>query len=202
MRPSSHGHRLDAGPQFGRGGKRPLVGAILDKLQSEHQAAATDIANVRVVVETVAQNGGQGAAGACHPLDQALLIDDLLNRQPGGAGHRVPDIGVAVLEGAGAVLELACYFLVHHQCADRLVAGTQALGQRDHVGDNALLFEGKAAAAASHPAHDLIEDHQHAMAIADRADLPEISRGGRDSARVAPTTVSAMKPMTRSEPSS
>src|SRR5262249_14356594 len=116
-------------------------------------------------------------------FDQAFLLDDLLHRQCGGAGDGVADIGMTVLECARAALELGYDPFVHHERADRLITSPEALGQSDHVRDNALLLKGETAATPPHAAHDLVEDQEDAMTIADRADLPEVAGRRRHGAK-------------------
>ena len=69
-------------------------------------------------------------------------------------------------------------------------------------GASLLLLAGVQRAGAAHAAHDLVEDQQHAVAIADRADALEIVGDRRHRARGAPTTVSATNAITVSGPSS
>ena len=65
-------------------------------------------------------------------------------------------------------------FCAQQHRADRLVAAAKSLGDRDQVRRNALLFAGVQRAGAAHAAHHLVEDQQHAVAVADRADALEI----------------------------
>ena len=96
------------------------------------------------------------------------------------------DIGVAVLERARAPFDLGGKFLAHHQGADRLVAGAQALGERDHVRHHPVLLAGEEGAGPPHPGHHLVEDHERAMRVADAPDLLEVAgRRGRRAKRRA-----------------
>ncbi len=83
------------------------------------------------------------------------------------------------------------------------IAAAEALGDRpSRSGADALLLAGMQRAGAAHAAHHLVEDQQHAMAVADLADALEIARRrAATTPSVAPTTVSATKAMTVSAPS-
>ena len=72
-------------------------------------------------------------------------------------------------------------FSADEQRADRLIAGAQTLGDRQHVGRDALLLARVARAGAAHAAHHFVEDQQHAVAVADFADALEVAgrRGNR-----------------------
>ena len=54
--------------------------------------------------------------------------------------------------------------------ADRLITGTEPLRHAHDVGNDALVLEGEAGAAAAHAAHHLVEDEEHAVAVANLAD--------------------------------
>ena len=149
---------------------------------------------MRMIAERAFQALAQSGALRAHALEQAVAADDLLHCQRGGAGGGVAQIGVAMLEEARALFDGAHDALLRHDRADRLVAAAQALGDGDEVGRDAFLFHRVQRAAASHAAHDLIGDQQHAMAVADFADAAEIRGHGRDRAKVAPTTGSATRP--------
>ena len=67
--------------------------------------------------------------------------------------------------------------------ADRLVAAAQALGDGHEVGRDSFLLAGVQRAGAAHAAHDFVEDEQHAISVADRADASEIIADRRHGAR-------------------
>ncbi len=66
--------------------------------------------------------------------------------------------------------------------ADRLIAGTEPLRHADDVGNDALVLEGEARAAAAHAAHHLVEDEEHAVAVANLANALEVAGHGRHGA--------------------
>src|SRR5260370_30888162 len=59
--------------------------------------------------------------------------------------------------------------------ADRLVAAAESLGDGLDIRRDALLLPRMQCAGAPHAAHDLVEDHQCAMAIADVSDGAEVT---------------------------
>ena len=66
--------------------------------------------------------------------------------------------------------------------ADRLVAAAQPLGDGHEVGRDAFLLAGVQRAGAAHAAHHLVEDQQHAVAVANLADALEVAFGRRHGA--------------------
>ena len=68
--------------------------------------------------------------------------------------------------------------LAEQHRADGLVAAAEALGDRHQVGRDAVLLAGVQRAGATHAAHHLVEDQEHAVAVADLADAPEIAGSG------------------------
>ena len=63
------------------------------------------------------------------------------------------------------------------------MGAAQALGQDHQIGGDAFRFDGVQRAAAAHATHHLVEDEQHAVAVADFADALEVSRCGLDRAQ-------------------
>ena len=89
------------------------------------------------------------------------------------------DVGVAVLEEARAVADRLEDAARDQSRPDRLIARAEALGDRHDVRPHAVLLAGEQRAGAAHAAHHLIEDQQHAVAVADLADRLEIARHRR-----------------------
>ncbi len=87
------------------------------------------------------------------------------------------------------------------QAADRRIAAAETLGHGEDVRRHVVLGAGIHVAGAAHAAHDLVEDQQHAVAVADFAQALEVAGGPgvrrQDWRRV---TGSAMKAATFSGP--
>src|SRR6266478_1172788 len=103
------GGRVTGEAAFERGGLDPLVeleagierraaGAIGDQLDGLEQAAASDIADVPVIAETLGQPPLEGAAEIPDPFEQLLFTDNPLHLQRRRAGEGVREIGMSVLE--------------------------------------------------------------------------------------------------------
>ena len=108
------------------------------------------------------------------PLEEAVLLDGLDGRQGGAAGDRVAAEGGGVhprLEhrGDGGLRH-------HHARGD---AARQRLGARQDVGRDARVLVGEPLARAAHAGLDLVEDQEHAAAIAELAQAREVV-GRRD----------------------
>src|SRR5262249_37501986 len=116
---------------------------------------------------------GEQTVAAYHPLD----------RQSRSASERVPHIGVAVLECARALGDGVENFVPHHERPDRRVAATEAFCERHQIGAHALLLAGMQRARAAHAAHHLVENEQHAVAVATFAHAPKIPGHGGDRAQ-------------------
>ena len=80
-----------------------LAGAVGDQLDAAEQAAAAQVADMRMIAEALVQARLQARRpGARTAASRSSRADHLLHRQRGRAGHRMADIGVAVLEHAAA----------------------------------------------------------------------------------------------------
>src|SRR5262249_10254069 len=74
-------------------------------------------------------------------------------------------------------------FVLHHERPDRRVAATEAFCERHQIGAHALLLAGMQRARAAHAAHHLVENEEHAVAVADNARAPKITRHRGDRAQ-------------------
>ncbi len=111
-------------------------------------------------------------------LEQLLVAIDVERGEAGGAGERMAGIGVAV-EQLDRVLrplhERVVDVLAHDDAAHRHRAGSDALGEGDHVGDDAVALGGEGEAEAAEAGDDFVEDQQDAVLVADRAQLLQIA---------------------------
>ena len=176
---AGHRLRLDPRVELELGIEGRLGGAVGDQLDGPQQAPAADVADMAVVGEAIDERALQRFAHLAHPGQQAVLADRALDGQRGGAGNRMAHIGMAVLEETAALADGAVDLAADQQRADRLVAGPQTLGHGEQVGGHAFGLAGEQRAGAAHAAHHLIEDQQHAVAIADLADALEVAGNRR-----------------------
>ena len=135
-----------------------------------------------VVAETVGQGGLQALAHGLDVGEQVVFPNDALHLQRGGAGDGVRLIGLAVQEAARPGIQRSDDAIVDQNTADRLIAAAQALGDDLDVGGDAFLLPRVHGAGAAHPAHDLIQDQQRAVAVAYPADALEVAGQRRDAA--------------------
>jgi len=85
----------------------------------------------------------------------------------------MPEVGSAVLEETAARDDGVVNGFATEERADRLVARTQPLGERHHVGNDAFILEGpRAPRKRPMPAHHLVEDQQDAVAVARSSRTP------------------------------
>ncbi len=78
----------------------------------------------------------------CTRSSRRSRADHLLHGQRRGAGHRMADVGVAMLEQAAAARECLDQPRLRQHRADRLVAAAQSLGDHQQVGHHAFLLAG------------------------------------------------------------
>ena len=118
-------------------------------------------------------------------LEQFLVAIEIERRQPRRAGERMAGIGVAVEQldrVLGAVHERIVDRLPHDHAAHRHRARGDALGERDHVGDDAVALGGEGEAEPPEAGDDFVEDQQNAVFVADRAQFLQIALGRRQHA--------------------
>ncbi len=105
-------------------------------------------------------------------LEQVLLAIEIERGEAGGAGERMRRISIAVeqLDDVfGPAHEGVVDALAHQHAAHRHRARRDALGKRDHVGDDAIALGGEGIAEAAEAGDHLVEDQQDAVLVADRA---------------------------------
>ena len=162
--------------------ERLLSRAVFDELERPEEAAATDVADEGAVSEPLHEAALEKVAHGDDVGQQVVTPDRVLHGERRRGRHRMAHIGVAVLEGARAVGEGLEDPLRQENHADRLVAAAETLGDRHQVGRDALLLAGVQRSRPPHAAHDLVQNEEHAVAVADRADAPEIVADGRHGA--------------------
>src|SRR6266404_8661416 len=97
--------RLDALVQFQRRIERRAGAAIGDQFDGLEQAPTPDVADMPVITKTLGQAPFELAAEILDPVEQLLVVDHPLHLERRGAGQRVGEIGMAVLERARTVAD-------------------------------------------------------------------------------------------------
>ena len=122
------------------------------------------------------QAGPEALALGLGRLDQVALAQDPEHGPAGGGPDHVVGVGEAVGEAAGAD------GVVDGPGGDgqpqRPVAGGGPLGQDQDVGPDGPVVAGEPAAGPPEPGHDLVGDHQHAVAAADLGHRRPVVVGG------------------------
>src|SRR5690606_6933062 len=126
--PTRHRFTLHTGVQLQGGFEWLLRRSILDKFEPHEKPSATDIPDIRMVAETLAETARQPIAHGADIFHEAVARDNLLHRKSGSAGHRMADIGVAVLEEAGTLGKGLENFSVEQNRAYWLIAAAQPFG--------------------------------------------------------------------------
>ena len=113
-----------------------------------------------------------------HPggtIDQIMGLKVVQHRQGGGAGQGILTIGVAVHEGAVALFDRVMDMIIRHDTEDRGVARGHALGADDHVRDHLPVVNGEVLSRPADSRHDLVDDQQDVITVADFPDLLKIA---------------------------
>src|SRR5207245_6281371 len=120
-----------------------------------------------------------------HPpgvADDVVLSVRLDGAQGGGAGQGVTVGGQPAVKDV--LLEVIRDFGAYPDRSKRDVAAGQPLRHGDDVGDDLPMVDGKPLAGSTKPGHDLVADHQNAVAVAQLAHALQVSiRWGQDPIR-------------------
>ncbi|MDT4818114.1 hypothetical protein FQZ97_512030 [compost metagenome] len=155
------------------------IAARVHHFHAEHQATATDIAQLRVVGLQILQVAAQTLAHGFGVGRDVLPVEVADHRRAGGHGHLVATEGA----GVGARLPLVEPVLVDHHRQRQ--AAADGLGQHHHVGNDAGVLEGEHLAGAGEAALDLVDDQGDAQARGEFAQATEPGVLGRDHTALA-----------------
>ena len=111
---------------------------------------------------------------ACGPLRQVFPVVYIEDGEAGGHRYRVPTVREDVLEGGRRVHECLANVVANRHRRERGIAAADALAQDHEVGHDAVVLDAEVAAGPTEARDDLVDDQQHAVAIADLADLREV----------------------------
>ena len=114
---------------------------------------------------------------------QVALAHFVLHSQRRGARNRMSVVRMLMHDDVRSGLDRLVHLVGNEQRAERQISGAQSLRERDEVRRDPLVLARVTPAGAAHPAHDFVEDEQHAVAVADLADALEITGRGRDAAK-------------------
>ena len=168
-------------PNFSGRLERLLRLAVGHELDAGHQAGDPDVADERVLAQPV-ERRGERALERGGPLGQPLALPDPEHGEPGGRGHRVAAEREDVLERGAACLERLADVLPRRDRAERRIPAAHALAHHEQVGHDAPVVGRERPARPPEARHDLVEDQQHAVAVADLADARPVVVLGRDRA--------------------
>ncbi len=150
--------------------------AIGDEFDRLEQTAPANVADVRVIDEALHQALTQSLSLLANALEEVVAANHPLHGKRRGARRGVADVGMAVLEEAGAARNGVDDPRLHQHGSDRLVATAQSLGDRHQVGGDPFLLAGVQGAGTAHPAHHLVEHQQDAVAVAQLAHPAHVPR--------------------------
>ncbi len=142
---------------------------IRDELDPDHEAAAADLADVRVAGETLVEQGPEPFALDPRRLDERLRLDDAEHFARDRGGNDVVAVGEAMDEGAGSEDRLDDGSGRGSE-AERPVARRGAFRRDEDVGSDAPVVDSEPAAGAAETGHHLVGDKQYAVSPADISD--------------------------------
>ncbi len=155
----------------------PTASGLRGEVDRRHEAEGADVEDARRALQRhrrigplVFQRGGA--------LEQLLVAIDIERRDAGRAGERMRRVGVAVEQlddVLGAAHEGVVDALAHDDARHRHGAGGDALGERDHVRDDAVALGRERGAQTAEAGDDLVEDQQDAVLVADLAQALEVA---------------------------
>ena len=103
-------------------------------------------------------------AHSARVADHVVLFVRLDGAQGRRAGERVTVVGQPAVKDV--LLEVVRDFGAYPDRSKRDVAAGQPLRHGDDVGDDLPMVDGKPLAGSTKPGHDLVADHQNAVAVA------------------------------------
>ena len=120
--------------------ERLLAGAIRNHLYCPKETAPANIAHMRMIAKSLTQPRTHVPSKNLDMLQQPPLADDLLDRKRCCSRHRVPAVGMAVLEITRTIYDNIINFALAQHRTYRLVACPQAFSNRNNVRDNPFLL--------------------------------------------------------------
>src|SRR5262249_16695007 len=151
---------------------------VLDELDSNHEPALADLADVGQGGDLLLEEAGQGGDRDLQALEDLVAREDVEGGEGGGAGERVGGVGVAVEEGApvGVSAEEGLVDAIGDQRrGEREVAGGDALGDAEEVGRDPFLLACEEGAGAAEAGGDLVGDEEDVVGATERGGLAEVA---------------------------
>ena len=117
--------------------ERRLGLPVGDELHRLEQPAPADVADIGMIAEALpTKSCVSRVSGLIDATEKALLANDALDRERGGASDRMRIVGLPMLERARATRHGVIDFARADHRADRLVAGAEPLPQGHDVGND------------------------------------------------------------------
>ena len=146
-------------------GKTRVGRLVFDQHQARREATSLGHTDQRVRRNGFKTGGQVRANVALDALRQLLGLHDGQVGQRNRTGHRVPAVGVAMVEFAPLLDQHLGDPVAHHDAAQRDVAAGDCLGKRHQIGLVAKFFIRKPVTQAAKGANDLVADQQNAVFV-------------------------------------
>lgn len=151
----------------GKRKKRLEIRATVTKTYPPKETPASDISNIRMILQTLSQQLLEILALARHIRHQILLLHNTLDLGGGGAGNRVRLIRVAMDKGASALVKGVNDAMADEEAGDGLESSAQPFADGLKVRDDVFLLPRVQGACTPHAAHHFVQDEQRAVLVAD-----------------------------------
>ena len=115
-----------------------------------------------------------------HALCQCLALHQVYIGQPHRARHRMPAIGVSVVELATLLDQHLGYPVADHHATERHITAGHGLGKSHQIGAITEFFVGKPVPQAPEGAYHLVADQQNCVFVNNALDLRPIGSGRDD----------------------
>ena len=179
--PVAEARLADQDGDLARRRERRLRRAVCHELDAGHEPDRPDVADELELAQRL-ERGGEGGRQLGRTLGQALAAPDVDDGDAGRRGDRVAAEREDVLERDVPVGERGVHMGPDRDRGERRVAAAQALAHHEDVRHDAVVLDAEVAAGAPEAGDDLVDDQQHAVAVADLADAAEVVGLGLDRA--------------------
>src|SRR5258708_7482846 len=164
---------------------RKVAGVVNAEFESADAAKVTRVAYLMEVAE-LRKSLGMNFGNAANSIENGFIIENLKIRVGGGAGQRVPGVGMPVIEGMQAIFAAKSGFdtVGAQRNAHGQKAACDALGHAHDVGRNIRQIAGKHFSCTAEPGKNFVGDKKNVVLRAESANfLQELNRVNDHAAR-------------------
>ncbi len=147
--------------------------AVFNELHASHQPQSADIADDGMSIQVI-QLLQQVLPHDCAMFHQIMLPDVVQYSGGDRTGKRILTVGMPMDEDAVAFLDGLMYSLLGNDAVNGCIAAGQTFTSHQHVRNHPPVVDGEMLSGSPDSGHDLIDNQQNIVAVADFADPLEI----------------------------